>query len=345
VTRRTLVNFDNDASSCYDRIILSLASLINRKYGLNRRVAVVHALTLQQARFHLRTQLGFSDHSYSHSVQFPIYGSGQGSGNSPSIWLFTSSTLCDAHFETSFGARFASPDGMEQVKISMVGFVDDCTGTTNDFQPQAQAKLHEIVQRMERDAQTWNDLLWCSGGKLELPKCSFHTLSFISSPDGSVKPDHDPYQPPIKLLDSETGNTIPITPKSSKDPHRTLGHWKAPADNKQSKQLRALISKASTISTLIHLANVSRFGATIAYHGIYIQTLKYVLPQCFFDTTTLQKAERKTTPHIVAKCGYNRTTSTAIRYAPLHHAGCGFVRWQTLPRRGTNSSLRKTLAH
>ena len=166
VTRRTLVNFDNDASSCYDRIILSLASLINRKYGLNRRVAVVHALTLQQAMFHLRTQLGFSDLSYSHSVHFPIYGSGQGSGNSPSIWLFISSTLCDAHFETSFGASFASTDGTEQVKISMVGFVDDCTGTTNDFQPQAQVELHEIVQRMERDAQTWNDLLWCSGGKL-----------------------------------------------------------------------------------------------------------------------------------------------------------------------------------
>lgn len=77
VTRRTLINFDNDASSCYDRIIISLASLINRKFGLHRRVALVHALTLQQARFHLRTRTGFSDLSYTHSIQFPIYGSGR----------------------------------------------------------------------------------------------------------------------------------------------------------------------------------------------------------------------------------------------------------------------------
>jgi hypothetical protein len=98
ITRRTLLNFDNDASSCYDRIIISLASLINRKYGMNRLVVLlVHANTLEHARFHLRTQLGFSAQSYSHSVQFPIYGSGQGSGNSPSIWLFISSTLCDIH--------------------------------------------------------------------------------------------------------------------------------------------------------------------------------------------------------------------------------------------------------
>ena len=36
LTRRTLFHFDNDAASCYDRIIISLASLINRKYGMSR---------------------------------------------------------------------------------------------------------------------------------------------------------------------------------------------------------------------------------------------------------------------------------------------------------------------
>ena len=97
MTRRTLFNFDNDATSCYDRIIVSLASLINRKYGLHRKVVANHASTLLQARFHLRTLSGISEQYYSHTVQFPIYGSGQGSGNSPGIWLFISSTLCNVH--------------------------------------------------------------------------------------------------------------------------------------------------------------------------------------------------------------------------------------------------------
>jgi hypothetical protein len=72
-SRRTLFNFDNDATSCYDRIIISLASLINRKYGLNRAVVLVHAKTLLQARYHLRNQFGFSEQFYSHSVQFAIH--------------------------------------------------------------------------------------------------------------------------------------------------------------------------------------------------------------------------------------------------------------------------------
>ena len=129
MTRRTLFNFDNDTTSCYDRIIVALASLINRKYGLHRKVVAVHASTLQQARFHLRTLNGISDQFYSHSIQFPVYGSGQGSGNSPGIWLFISSTLCDVHKSISYGATFTTPDASEQVSISMVGFVDDSTGT------------------------------------------------------------------------------------------------------------------------------------------------------------------------------------------------------------------------
>ena len=91
-SRRSLINFDNDAMSCYDRIILSLASLINRKYGQHRKVVLVHAQTLESARYRLKLSDTLSATEYSHSIHFPIHGSGQGSGNSPSIWLFISST-------------------------------------------------------------------------------------------------------------------------------------------------------------------------------------------------------------------------------------------------------------
>jgi hypothetical protein len=138
VTRRTLFHFDNDATSCYDRIIVSLASLINRKYGLHCKVVTVHANTLEQARFHLRTTTGISELSYTHSLHFPIYGSGQGSGSLPAIWLFISSTICNIHQSIAYGASFTNPEGEESVQISMVGFVDNSTGTYNDFRPQTE---------------------------------------------------------------------------------------------------------------------------------------------------------------------------------------------------------------
>lgn len=43
LSRRSLFSFDNDAMSCYDRIIVALASLINRKHGQHRSIVAVHA--------------------------------------------------------------------------------------------------------------------------------------------------------------------------------------------------------------------------------------------------------------------------------------------------------------
>ena len=169
-TRRTLFNLDLDAASCYDRIVMSLASLVNRKYGMSRKVVLVNAKTLEEAQYKLRTSLGLSKASYSHSMQFPIHGSGQGAGNSPGIWLFISSTLFEVQEQQAKGARFCQPDGKEEVDIYMVGFVDDTNGTQNDFRPQEEASLSEQFEWMERDAQTWSDILHVTGGKIELSK-------------------------------------------------------------------------------------------------------------------------------------------------------------------------------
>jgi hypothetical protein len=44
---------------------------------------------------------------------------------------------------------------------------------------------------------------------------------------------------------------------------------------------------------------------------------------------------------IVARCGYNRHTSRALRYAPLSYAGCGFISWYTLQSEGQICSFLK----
>jgi hypothetical protein len=133
-TRKALLSLNNDASSCYDRIIVTLSSLINRKYGQHRQIVMVNALTLQQAKYKLKPELCISDKAYSSCTAFPLYGTGQGSGNSPMIWCFISSTLFDCHQAHAFGALFESPDRTVTLSFSMVGFVDDSTSTVNDFE-------------------------------------------------------------------------------------------------------------------------------------------------------------------------------------------------------------------
>jgi hypothetical protein len=84
----SVICFDNDAASCYDRIIPALASLISQKYGMHRNVVFVHVTTLAGA-----TSLGISEEFYKNCQAFPIYSTGQGSNNFPAIWCIISSTL------------------------------------------------------------------------------------------------------------------------------------------------------------------------------------------------------------------------------------------------------------
>lgn len=85
---------------------------------------------------------------------------------------------------------------------------------------------------MTQDAQLWNDLLFQSGGMLELPKCSFHLLHFNFRSEGSPKPmAYSPDKYPIQVIDSMTGKTISIKPMQISVAHQTLGHYKAPAES------------------------------------------------------------------------------------------------------------------
>jgi hypothetical protein len=52
-SRRPLLRMDFDASSCYDRIIPSLSSLVSRSYGQHRKTCFIHGRFLRNAKFKL----------------------------------------------------------------------------------------------------------------------------------------------------------------------------------------------------------------------------------------------------------------------------------------------------
>jgi hypothetical protein len=72
---------DNDAKSCYDRIICSLAMMISQYYRVSKNAASMQAETLQKMIFRIRTALGDSKRHYSHTQETPIHGTGQGTSN------------------------------------------------------------------------------------------------------------------------------------------------------------------------------------------------------------------------------------------------------------------------
>ena len=92
-TRKKWIILDNGATSCYDRILEKLMSIISQEFGTHKSVIVVWAKTLEEARYYLKTNTTISEEYYSHSEEYPIHGAGQGSANASHGWLFVSSKL------------------------------------------------------------------------------------------------------------------------------------------------------------------------------------------------------------------------------------------------------------
>ena len=322
LTRESIAQFDNDASSCYDRILVSIASLASRKFGIHKDVVMVHAKTLQEAKFKLKTQKGVSESWYSHCTAFPIHGTGQGSGNSPVIWCFVSSILFDCHNQKAHGIVFSSPNRQVVARMSMVGFVDDSTTITGCDQDNEDQTANKLIERMQHDAQLWSDLLWCSGGKLELPKCSFHILHYNYHNSGEPVLSYKIHDG-VNLRDADN-NEIPIKAKSVYTTHKTLGHHKAPAGTNRT-QHEKILEKAEDLANALTRSSASRTDAMRFYTTIYRPAVKYTLAQSFLTDSQLHEIEKASMPAIYSKCGYNRKTARNALQGPTELGGGGIV--------------------
>ena len=125
LTRKASLHFNNDATSCYDRIPCFLANLASRKYGMNKKICVVQGKTLAEAKYYLKTKYGVSDEFIQHSIAYSLFGTSQGSGNSPAYWLFISSTLFDLYDSKAHGSFYQSQDRTTEVEVKAIGFADD----------------------------------------------------------------------------------------------------------------------------------------------------------------------------------------------------------------------------
>jgi hypothetical protein len=79
--------FDNDATGCFDRIMVSLAMIAALRLGMPCPEARMHSLVLLHMKYFIKMSHGISDSFYRVLRDYLLYGTGQGSGASPSVWL------------------------------------------------------------------------------------------------------------------------------------------------------------------------------------------------------------------------------------------------------------------
>ena len=323
LSRKPCIKNAEDATACYDRIIPGLGNLASRSHGLHRCVALVQGHTLEDVRYHLKTNLGITEENYTHCEIYPIYGTGQGSGNSPTVWLVISSVLFNCYESRAHGALFESPDRSISLQLYRVGFVDDTQSYINKFEDDEPPSPEEMIRLLTHDSQLWSDLLWASGGALELPKCLYHHWHYYFHPTGTPILYARQTGPDVVLStgDRTASETVPF--RSPYNAHKTLGYWKSPSGT-QTTQFKILKTKCDNHARIVSTSALTRRDAWTYYFSMYLTSPGYPLQLSHFSPAQLHKLETKSLPAIISKCGFNRNTSRRVIYGPVRLNGGGF---------------------
>jgi hypothetical protein len=288
-----------DISSCFDQIIPSIISLKNRKNGCPKSAVEMHALTLEHGRYYLKTRNGISTSFYSHSDETPIYGNGQGAGDSPSQWCQQSTILFDLYAEMNPGANMSSPDKQIQAIIPLAAFADDTNLIGND--DDSSKTIPDLVKQAQTAFSTWNKLLHATQHFLELSKCACYLSIWDFEEDGyAYTLDPDDLNKEI-LVEDLQGRKQSITKLAATTSQKLLGVMKNPIGNQQDEIAR-LQTKSDNMAKRIYTHALSRTKARLA---------------------DFEMIQQKITSILLASLGYNRNMPREVIFCSQKFQGLG----------------------
>ena len=261
-----------DARACFDRVPSNLSMLVYKKFGLPESFCTLVKMMLDESTFRIRTQLGVSKRSYSHSEDTPIYGNGQGSASSPALWAMISSLLYQCHRELNEGALMSDPITREELINYLVGFVDDNTLFVTHW------SRDQIAEKMQDSLQSWERLLFSTGGALALDKCQCHVITWEFDEDGRAfmqQPNQQNMRIQVTAGWNNTKETI--TQLRPNDASRMLGGHFTPIGSFQ-REVEYLHEKAFEWAQKIAAGGTTKADARTAYHAYLNKSIIYSAP-------------------------------------------------------------------
>ena len=306
--------FNLDATGCYDRIIPSIGMLACMRLGLPHEAAITLLKILHGMKYQIRTALGITEAHFSNAVDW-ILGTLQGSGASPCIWLAISAVLITALEQRSPGITFHTPDGKIVEARAADAFVDD-----TDLYISVDVPFAELASQAQTVAQHWEQLLYTSGGALNLAKCFWYgvTWEWINGIP-SMKPISES-PATIDLTAGHGTTTHTITRKECWEGMRTLGVRLSPLGNFLDEHEYRL-QQFKGLAQNIQSSPISRFDAYLGYVTILQRMLHYPLGATCWNSKQCRQIDASFTGAIIAKMGFNRNTARSIIFGPIDQGG------------------------
>jgi hypothetical protein len=326
VLKVNYARFDNDASACFDRIIVALGMLAARRCGMPTEAISTHAKSLELMKYMVKTVYGVSSDSYRGTPFEPLFGTGQGSGASPAVWLSLVVLLLNT-LERVIPDRisFRSVDGTIVHKRLVDAFVDD---TSIGITDRGSKTLSELTKTLEKVAQTWEQLLHYSGGALNLQKCSWYVMFWDWRNGRPYIRSTGEDDIPIQLHKGSEANPTEIRRQALSESIRILGIHQTPLGD-FAHQIRALKIKADKYAGYLQSPRLTPADVRVFHRSIYDPAMRYSLPAVAVEEEELDSIQAKIIPTIVQKLGLTRNLPTAIRHGPISMGGLGLMDLRT----------------
>jgi hypothetical protein len=119
--------FDNDAKSCYDRIVMLVPAIIAQRLGVPEYVCRTFLEVLAHTKYYTKTIFGVSKAFHCTTADSTIHGPGQGSRAAPAIWTLISCYILALMAQKSQGFTVCDPEETIIHHQSSTGLVDDIT--------------------------------------------------------------------------------------------------------------------------------------------------------------------------------------------------------------------------
>ena len=309
----------NDAKSCYDRVVHSIASISMQRLGVPQEPIVSMFTTIQNLEHCIRTAYGDSAATFSGQLwAVPMHGLGQGNGAGPAIWGVVSTPVLQLLHAEGYGAFFrASISGTE---LSFVGyaFVDDTDLVTI---PAAHASSHEVAQKMQDMLDLWEGGIRATGGAIVPEKSHWYLVNFKWKNDVWRYATTDETPAELYVRDSN-GQRKKLERLSIGEAQRTLGVRLAP-DGNSVREIEYLLGKAKEWRERIRTGHLPRHLVWESLQTTILKTLQYPTP-----ATTLSKAQCDSimSPLLQAGlpcAGISRNFPRVLVYGPTKFQGLG----------------------
>jgi hypothetical protein len=277
-------------------------------------------------KYTVKTIHGISEANYKGTTFEPLFGTGQGSGASPAVWLTLVVILMNT-LDRVIPERmsFTAPDSDMKHSRLIDAFVDD---TSLGFTDPGYLTLDTMVAKLSHIAQTWENLLFYSGGALNLNKCAWYIMHWDWTHGRPHLRKRSTADPQLFLKTQGSPETQPIKRLEPNKASRILGVYVSP-NGDFSEQLQVMKTKADQFAIRLRSPRLRPVDIHTFHRTMYAPAMRYVLPALAVDEEELAKVQSAIIPAMLNKLGFSSTTPTEIRHGPTEMGGIDLMDLRT----------------